>query len=204
MKVHGVDLIADGDMVLHHQHRTGKPFEAESIAEWRDIAAGTMVDVGAYTGLYSILAAQHGADRVVAFEPNIKVFDRLLENAAINGVSSLVDFYLAGVSDSEGEGDLQLNTNVRLTSAGRVVEGKGIKLITLDSLLLRNVTAIKIDTEGMESSVLRGGINTIKRDMPLLITEALCESALVEQQEILFPIGYRCRQVDQWNVVWRA
>jgi hypothetical protein len=42
---------------------------------------------------------------------------------------------------------------------------------TLDSYDLRNVDFLKIDTEGYEFFVLKGGEKTIRRDQPCVIVE---------------------------------
>lgn len=202
MKIHGVDLIPDGDMVLQHQARTGKPFEAESVTAWLGSTThGLALDVGAYTGLYALLAARNGA-RVMAFEPNPAVYDRLLQNVAANGYLDLTPVPLA-LSDRCGRAAMTVNAAVKLTSAGRLSEGSTVELVTMDSLELESVVAVKIDVEGHECAVLRGALQTLIRCSPLLITEALTQEAALEQAGILCPLGYVGRKADEWNIVWR-
>lgn len=200
MLIHGVDLIEDGDMVFRHQQRTGKPFEGQSIAAWLDACPGTVLDIGAYTGIYSILAARAGA-KVIAFEPNVPVYARLLEN--INRNSADVDAHKLAVSDYNGGGQVVTNTRVRLTSAGKLEPGNEVQVIRLDDMALEGVTAMKIDTEGHECAVIRGAIDTITRDRPLIITETLDEDAFQAQLKLLLPLGYKAKPADQWNVIWR-
>jgi hypothetical protein len=47
-------------------------WEVEMISAWIDSVEPntTVVDVGAYLGIYSIAACKHGARNVVAYEPN--------------------------------------------------------------------------------------------------------------------------------------
>ena len=200
MLIHGVDLIEDGDMVFRHQQRTGKPFESQSIAAWLDACPGTVLDIGAYTGIYSILAARAGA-AVIAFEPNEPVFARLLENIERNSVE--VGAQKLAVSDYNGGGRVVANTRVKLTSAGRLEHGSAVQVIRLDDMGIEDVAAIKIDTEGHECAVIRGAYETIKRDRPLIITEALDEDAFQAQLKLLMPLGYKAKPADQWNVIWR-
>mgnify|MGYP001301409699 CR=1 FL=1 len=201
MLIHGVDLIERDDMVIAHQRRTRRPFEAASVAAWCEAAGGVMVDVGAYTGLYAILAAQRGAV-VHAFEPNPAAYRRLLENIARNGVT--VNACPVAVGDHAGRAALQVNPGVRITSGGRLVAGDAVEVVTIDSLGLSDVAAIKIDVEGAECRVLAGALETIARCRPLLITEALSQDALKAQAAVLRPLGYAPARVDEWNVVWRA
>lgn len=200
-QIHGVELIADGDMVLQHQRQTGRPFEAESVTAWKTAAAGgTTLDIGAYTGLYSLIAAKHGA-RSLAFEPNPAVFARLRENILANGLD--VTPREVGISDRLGLAAIVSPSSVRLTSGGRLDSGHNVAVITVDSLELTDVTAMKIDVEGHECAVLRGALQTIERCSPLLITEALTAQARDEQADILCPLGYTGVKADQWNIIWR-
>lgn len=187
-------------MVIHHQRRTGKAFESESIAAWKAAAKkGVALDIGAYTGLYAIIAAKAGAS-VHAFEPNPAVFQRLIDNAELNWV--MLAAYQKGVSDTQGSAKLVAKNRIPLTSGGRLEDGEGVELIRVDDLDLSGVAAIKIDVEGHECSVLRGALETIRRDKPLIITEALDDEAFQEQVNILGAIGYTARPADEWNVIW--
>src|SRR5699024_11725117 len=60
-------------------------------ALWRMLASlgNVMVDVGAYTGFYSILGAVAGASNVYAFEPNPAAVKRLVHNLVINRCESV-------------------------------------------------------------------------------------------------------------------
>lgn len=200
MRIAGVELIENGDMVCHHQERTGKPFESVSLARWVSACShGVALDIGAYTGLYAIAAAKAGA-HAVAFEPNEKVFQRLTENVFLNGVD--VDAYNVAVGSKQGRAALKLNRGVELTSGGTLINGDQIPVVSIDFMHLQNVTAIKIDVEGHECEVLRGAMETIKRDRPLVITEALTADAAVEQSEILSQLDYIGTLADGWNYIW--
>jgi len=201
MLIHGIHLNPDGDMVIRHQKQTGKPFESESIAAWQSACThGTALDIGAYTGLYALVAAKAGAD-AYAFEPNPEVFARLQENIDTNRLLC-VSAYLIALSDHEGRASMALSKTTRLTSGGKITEGTDTVLATVDGFNFDNVTAIKIDVEGHECAVLRGAIDTIRRYAPLIITEALNDEALQDQAAILKPLGYVPAPADEWNVIW--
>lgn len=200
MNIHGVELLDADDMVIRHQARTGYPFEADSMAAWCEACAqGTAVDVGAYTGLYAIAAAQAGT-RSIAFEPNREVYARLLENVAANGVE--VECHQAAASNVSGSARFIGRLGVRLTSAGRIEPGAGVATVRIDALCLADVSAIKIDVEGHECAVIEGARDTIVRCSPLIITEALGKRPLGEQVCILEGLGYRPTLADEHNVIW--
>lgn len=206
MIVHGVDLIDAGDMVINHLHQEGE-FEPVSVATWcAAVTPGrTMVDVGAYTGLYAIAAAQRGAN-AVALEPNPPAYKRLQSNAARNDV--VLRSLCVAAGSKAAESQLKLRSPVPLTSSGslRGIGGRPVpvKVVQLDELLEGDdVAAMKIDVEGYELEVIRGAVKTIARCCPLLITEALSQVAVDFQTKLLSTFGYQAPQaVDGHNLIW--
>lgn len=204
MKISGVELIEEEDMVCRHQKQKNKPFEEDSLKLWGDTCThGTALDIGAYTGIYAIKAALSGA-QAWAFEPNRIVYDRLKENAANNDVN--LTAINVGVGDKIGTKNL--NIKFPFTSAGNFCNGKEwgeeeVNIITIDSLNLTDVTAMKIDVEGYECEVIKGAIETINRCKPLIISEILSKDAMIEQANILTILGYTGEHIDERNMVWR-
>ena len=167
---------ADDRTVLHIQ-RGG--YEADSLAVWSRLMkpGAVALDVGAYTGIYSIVAAKRGAN-AIAIEPMPAQRWRLGVNMKQNKVR--VSVLAAAATDYEGTATLHYNPKVPLTTgasleAGIVNHSAGIvvKCITIDSLGLENVCAIKIDVERHEPCVIRGAMQTIERFRPPLLIETL-------------------------------
>ena len=135
----------------------------------------TAVDVGAYVGIYTYFLAKRCA-RVVAYEPNPDMAALLRLNAAEN-----VEVVCRALSDRAGRGTLSVPI-----IEGRQVHGLGrvaaddeegcarlieIELVRLVDEPLENVGFMKIDVEGHEENVLRGGETLIRRDRPVLLVE---------------------------------
>jgi FkbM family methyltransferase len=146
--------------------------------------ARVFVDVGANTGLFSLMAAIDGSRRVIAFEPVPAIFSLLRANVQLNRLVNLTAEQLA-VSDSVGDIDFYI-TRTRggvATDSSSVagfrakVEKFVLKGITLDGYLKANnpgrVDLLKIDVESAEPSVLRGARQTIQRDRPIILCEVL-------------------------------
>ena len=167
--------LIDGDRIADHVAKKGS-FEPASLEAWAKMVKSgkTAVDVGAYTGLFSISAALLGAD-VVAIEPIKRLVDRLLQNARINGVK--LSLHQVAASDTEGQGSIAHNPAVAFSAGASIIRKKGprepVKLATLDSLGLVDVAAIKIDVERNEAAVLRGARKTLEKWRPSLLVEAL-------------------------------
>jgi FkbM family methyltransferase len=176
-----VKLIETGDrIVFHAQHpEHSGSYEPDSLAMWSKLIKPemTVLDVGAYTGLYSIIAALRGA-KVTALEPMPANFWRLRINAMRNKVK--VTAIAAAASDHEGTATLHYNPNVSLTTGASLEEGLAkhadalvVKCITIDSLGLEDLAAMKIDVEWHEPCVLAGAMQTIERCRPVLLIETL-------------------------------
>lgn len=217
MLINGIQLIEKGDMVVKAANGSNE-FEPESFKYWMDAAkqGGIMIDVGAYTGVYSIAARKAGAS-VFAFEPNPAVMQRLRENIALNGVDELV-FFLSDIacSDKVGKAALRLKPSTPLTSAGELYEGivdteskafVDVQTHVLDKLFVEAtmIKAIKIDVEGHETKVIKGADKLIERCRPLIIAEALSEEAFIELKTQLSEMGYNeFIKCDEHNVVCRS
>jgi FkbM family methyltransferase len=175
-----VDLVDMHDrQVLHIEHGAG--YERESLQVWAKMQhAGTVaLDVGAYTGLYSIIAAKCGA-KAVALEPMPANQWRIRINAQRNKVQRQIDVLPVAASDYEGTASLNYNPRVPLTTGASLETGNVnhsaailVKCITIDSLGLEDIGTIKIDTERHEPCVLRGAMETIKRFRPPMLIETL-------------------------------
>ncbi|HEY8612530.1 MAG TPA: FkbM family methyltransferase [Roseomonas sp.] len=142
---------------------------------------GTLVDVGAHEGLLTLpLAALPGA-RVIAFEP-LSAARAALEAAAPPDVTIRPE----ALGDAPGMLDLsvpildgtpqwQWASTAKSYAAhegARVrVRRESVPVITLDSLAIPDLTAIKLDAEGAEYAVLRGARQTLARCRPVLTLE---------------------------------
>lgn len=118
-------------------------------------------DVGANVGSYSILACAACGASGVAFEPVPETFGRLVENIRLNGLESRVSCVNLAVGEVEGrlyftdDGD---TVNHALVPGSDLGSSVSVGVTTLDSAFGDEVPAlIKIDVEGFEAAVIRGG-----------------------------------------------
>lgn len=143
---------------------------------------GLAVDAGANLGNHTMWLAAMCGMRVAAFEP-IKVTE-LVENVRINRhLRDRIDVYPVALGESDAP--------AKHVGKGRLVSGGSLPVRTLDSYGLTNVSVIKADVEGMEPAVLRGGEQTIRRDLPAIFAECWDEKAKSVINDILVPWGYK-------------
>ncbi|MBP0446170.1 FkbM family methyltransferase [Roseomonas sp. SSH11] len=144
---------------------------------------GTLVDIGAHEGLLTLpLAALPGA-RVIAFEPLARA--RAALEAAVAGQPGIT-IRAEALGDAPGHLDLSVPVldgapqwqwastakTYAVHESSRVsVRRERVPVIPLDSLGLRDVTAIKLDAEGAEYAILRGAREILRHCRPLLTLE---------------------------------
>lgn len=133
------------------------------------------IDVGANIGSYTILAAAHVGTATFSIEPVPATYNRLLENIFINGVQQKVTALNVAAGSKKGQ--------IRFTSAYDTVnhvaisEESGtidVRVEVLDDLLkdIMNPTLLKIDVEGFETEVIKGGFQILNSpNLKALIVE---------------------------------
>ncbi len=139
-----------------------------------------IIDIGAQTGLYTLYAKYLSNCKFYSFEPFKTSYDILNENLLLNDIKNVYTYNIA-LSDKIGKS----NFNVCLDHNGLHTMGENIKRFTnkntievdtttIDEMFFNNnipVHYIKIDTEGYEYYILKGGINTIKTYKPIIQIE---------------------------------
>jgi FkbM family methyltransferase len=152
------------------------------------VRSGAVVyDVGAHVGIMSLGAARLVGDlgRVVAFDGDPENVERLRANAAKNGLEGRLRVVNAAVwSRSTGDGIPFRRGRVGRSHGGveadghRPVLGDGeivsVPAITLDDFIAAGgppPQLIKIDVEGGEYEVLRGGARLFTTQRPFIIVE---------------------------------
>ena len=132
-------------------------------------------DVGANFGYYALMlaASLRGECEVHAFEPSASTHARLVKHVALNGMTCVHPHRLA-LSDVPGTASM--NSRQGNSGASFLEMGGGeVAVTTLDEFVegrgLRRLDFMKIDVEGFEERVLRGGERTLRRLRPIVLLE---------------------------------
>ena len=174
-------------------------------------------DIGSNIGWFSVLFNEiKSVKKIYAFEPLLLNFKNLIRNLKLNN-SSKVDAFNIGLS-SKNE-SLEMHYNKSLTGATSIMNNLETKsdkfkceFETMDFFVrtnnIKQIDLIKIDVEGAELLVLKGGIEAINEFKPILFVELLrkwCKNFNYhpnEVIEILNKIGYLCFEVtDKLNLI---
>jgi FkbM family methyltransferase len=180
----------------------------------------TVVDVGANIGEISLVCANRvGADGVVvALEPIAGIADQLRRNVQGNELTGIVQVYQQGLADQAGQ--LPIYASCGQTDEVEFNQGLGslhgtagvdpcigvVDITTLDELAKRvglaRLDLLKIDIEGGELPCLRGGLETVRRFLPIIaveVQENACLAAGYHSRDILAllePLGYRFHRLE--------
>jgi FkbM family methyltransferase len=195
-------------------------FERSTVMACRRLvkAGNTVLDIGANIGAHTLhLARAVGeAGAVVAYEPTAFAYEKLRRNIALNPALApritaeqvmLVDASTAAPPPAlYSSWPLRAPTGVHALHRGRLMDTSGARTLTLDAHLeqgrLRKVDFIKLDVDGHECPLLRGGAAMLRKDRPVLVMELApyvhreLGHRLAECFDALLSQGYRFRDLD--------
>jgi FkbM family methyltransferase len=118
-------------------------------------------DVGANVGVYSILASGVRRAHTVAIEPVPSTVASLRRNVAVNDLGDLVEVRSIGVGAEKGT----LRFSSEQDAMNHVIttdEGINVSVLPLDDVFDKRIpNLLKIDVEGFESMVLKGGARVL-------------------------------------------
>ena len=137
-------------------------------------------DIGSHFGHYSIFAASIAGNenQVFSFEPDSSATIMQKQNIIINHFENKIKLYDYVISDKDGTikfMDLSGNANSHIVKDSSLSDMNCVikEAKSLDSLLsiIPEPNFIKIDTEGAEIDILRGGSNLLQNDKVQFICE---------------------------------
>lgn len=168
--------------------------------------AALVLDIGSYTGIFSLLAGRATSDsQIHAFEIVPEVAKAAIDNVVANDLLTRITVHLAGlgrdagqVRIARGEGGSALpdfySTKLRFN------DGVQVPLYSLDAFDSTisvpaeeaRRTLVKIDVEGTEDEVLRHGQQFLAHRRPDILCEILYDAADTNAvTAALAPCGYR-------------
>ena len=159
-RVHPFDNTVENKMLFGSKLRDEQELKIlrASVAD-----GGVFLDIGANIGYYALMAARFGAGRVLAFEPNPKVYSRLCFNIAANGLENRVKplqialgaetATMTMIVTERDMGGSRIAHDSDDSGSAISVQMAPLKNVLQDGQIDR-IDALKIDVEGMEDAVL--------------------------------------------------
>ena len=148
----------------------------------------TIVDIGANIGYFVMQeASRQKYKQILAIEPNPASFSLLQQNIERNHFENIRALHLA-ISDTEGSRPFYISKQSNLcsmTPRKDCTDTIDVNVMPLDQLLAKekvsHIDLIRMDLEGHEICVLRGMLETLKRDRPWICLEY--HAPVISQQD---------------------
>ncbi len=173
-------------------------WEKLSLSLWIKLArnADVVIDIGANTGIYSLIAKSlNPAARIYAFEPVKRVFEKLEFNNQLNDYD--INCYESAASDSDGtatiydtatEHTYSVTVGKNMHASDVSVIPTTIETVRLDTMIERlqipKIDLIKLDVETYEAEVIEGLGKYLDKFKPTMLVEVL-NDAVGENVEAL-------------------
>lgn len=129
---------------------------------------GTVLDVGANIGCFTLYCARAGARRIIAVEPSSEAYATLVQNVEQNGLTRVAEPLRLAVT---AQGGMTVPFPVRSSPENRVglIDAKGgmsnVKTTTVQDLLgscnIGRLDLLKLDCEGAEYDIIFGAPPTL-------------------------------------------
>jgi FkbM family methyltransferase len=181
----GTDQVARS--IYYHGWRFERPLPALIEAALTLCPSGAFFDIGANTGLYSLVAKAAFPERTVySFEPFPSALKILLDNISLSGLANSIIICDSAVSDETGVANFYIppqdhglvETSASLSSDfhSEHCEVFQVGTVRLDDCGFEPPAVMKIDVEGAEGKALRGMERTLREDRPIVFCEILATS----------------------------
>ena len=199
---------------IHHRRQIKKGVFLTSEPEYKILQdfikpGDWVVDIGAnigyYTKRFSELVGPQG--RVISFEPIPATFSLLAANVQLfhNKNVTLINAAVSEKLDLAGMSIPSFSTGLKNYYEAHISTTKNrelsILMFSLDSIFdTKNISLIKIDTEGHEEFVLAGMNNLLKKHLPILIIETHSKKII----KYLSSLGYLAERLSKSpNIIFK-
>lgn len=201
----GVQLSLHSEYELRRVRKSGPSDQA--VLEWvRGFKPGDVFyDVGANTGLFSLLAGKlhAGAITVFAFEPSYSSYEALVRNVVVNGLTSSVHampvalygqtglkpFHYRKLDAGAAKHGIDVPFDSKTRQLFEPVLSQLTVTMTIDDFVRQlgapSPTHLKIDVDGHESQVLAGAAGVLAASVQTVCIEATQADESDDRKEVL-------------------
>ena len=206
-------LVSYGNTIENELFWLGaRGWEGKETAAWKRLSEQSSVifDVGANTGLYTIIGAiANPSAAVFAFEPLTEIMSRLKRNLELNELK--VNTCQMALTDEDGHGKIFAPDTISGTFdqatlneskyQGPTVRYETIEKKRLNTFIERNaisgIDLMKIDVETFEPQVLQGMGHYLQLYAPTILVEILNKNVAESVTSLITGIDYSYYKIDE-------
>ncbi len=190
-----------------------KAYERKVIRKFKTLCSDIdlVLDIGANTGIYSLIAINSGAKEVLAFEPVVDNYNALLRNIELNNYKKQIKAFRYGIGDQTKTVDFYYNHfntgsasihRINYKSELRNVRIKKFDELFLDEIKSANNILIKMDVEGMETEVINGMKSLIASEKELSLIIEIKHTDKESLQKLLTTYAsFEFSKIDSFNML---
>jgi FkbM family methyltransferase len=169
------------------------------------------IDIGANSGLYSLIAAKKSNQiKILAFDPTNAAHYFLNENIRLNNFTDKITSFKYAISNKTEILDFyevknkkypflkhNLGGSSSLINHPQLYNKISVMAFSFDDFLVEHsyldlaIDFIKIDAEGAEPNIIRGMKSTIEKYKPIIVCEILLDDAGEEIENLFVEFGYQ-------------
>jgi len=216
-----LNFVSD-NWITKYRSRTFNEKESEML-DWLDEKLdnkAVFFDVGANVGIYTIYAAKRNRNsQIVAFEPEYSNLHLLKQNILNNQLLNKIQIFSIALNEESGISFLHIqdetpgaalstvsDDDISETATGhKVIWKEGIAVMSLDEFCDQvgiQPTIIKIDVDGNELAILKGGLKTFNNPVLKSIYIEIDEENDSECEKKLKKFGFKQTKISGQNQIW--
>ena len=189
---HGKISLRVNESIIGNEFKKGNYWDSEELELLNEYIDPTrnILEVGGHCGTNSIVYASYlkQPSKVFVYEPQKNMYDLLVRNINQNNLQETIIPYNSGVFCYNGTGSMDWRD---IDTGGSVLDeytqdtklqgnfggigigegGESINLTTIDTMGHDNIGFIHCDAQGAEPFLFSHGLETIKRDRPVILYE---------------------------------
>ena len=164
----------------------------------------TILDIGANIGNHTVFFARKcEAAHIFCIEPQKDVYKILERNITLNNLSSVCTVYNLALGERLGKADIAFYNRANCGGTTLAMsEGGDIEVSTLDNMDLPAIDFVKIDVEGFEYNVLKGGGKLLRSMSPILYIE-IADENFNKVNTLLSSYGYAMTEKRDDNYLYK-
>jgi len=196
-----------------------EPYILNSLLATKDLSGKVIWDIGTHIGYHALLFAKYAGSKgkVIAFEPNPEN-QRLFKNNIVlnNNLEDIIAVRTEALSDKAGKTKMLISPDpTSASSSGSHIKGVStsyskevykefreieVEMNTIDDLVNNNAVpppdVIKMDVEGAEYAVLKGGEEVLRNKKPVMVIEIHTVETMHNVLNFLSNLGYSTKILD--------
>ena len=190
---YGLITLYQNEVYIGNEFSQGRYWDEDTLLKLREYInpKKNILEISGHCGTSSIIYSSfiENDHKVFVYEPQINMYNLLVKNINQNHLQDQIIPTNSGVFCYEGFGKMN---NIDLDGGGGIVskryetennlqcnfggiglgkDGEFIKLTTIDNMKLKNIGFIHCDAQGSENFIFSSGLETIKRERPVIFYE---------------------------------